>query len=148
MTDPQQPVPPAPDPFPSPSAQQSPYGQQAGYSPAYGQQPYAPQGYAQAGYAQPGYAQPVVAYGPPTNTLAIVALILGLLVPIGGIICGHIALGQIRRTGEAGHGLALAGAILGYVFTGLTILIVILYFVFLFVFLGTAAAAGGAASLG
>ena len=40
--------------------------------------------------------------GQRTNTLAIVALILGILVPIGGIICGHIALGQIKRTGETG----------------------------------------------
>jgi hypothetical protein len=51
-----------------------------------------------------------------TNVLAIVALILGIVVPIGGIICGHIALAQIKRTGEQGHGLALAGTILGYVF--------------------------------
>jgi hypothetical protein len=50
-----------------------------------------------------------------TNTLAIVALVLGVLVPIGGIIAGHVALGQTRRTGEGGHGLALAGTILGYI---------------------------------
>jgi uncharacterized membrane protein len=72
-----------------------------------------------------------VAYQPgtvaPTNTLAIVALILGFVVPLGGIICGHIALGQIKRTGENGHGLALAGTIIGYVLTGLTILFVVIY---------------------
>jgi len=52
-----------------------------------------------------------------TNPLAIVALVLGILVPIGGIICGHIALSQIKRTGEQGRGMALAGTIIGYVLT-------------------------------
>ncbi len=42
-----------------------------------------------------------------------------------GIITGHIALSQIRRTGAKGHGLALAlaGVILGYV--GLVVMLVI-----------------------
>jgi hypothetical protein len=71
----------------------------------------------------PAY-QPVAA-APRTNVLAIVALILGIVVPIGGIICGPIALGQIKRTGESGHGLAMAGLILGIVFTILGIIIVI-----------------------
>ncbi|WP_349902495.1 DUF4190 domain-containing protein [Parafrigoribacterium humi] len=61
------------------------------------------------------YSAPGAPVGVKTNTLSIVALILGFLVPIGGIITGHIALGQIKRTGEAGHGMALAGTILGYV---------------------------------
>ncbi len=52
-----------------------------------------------------------------TNTLAIVALILGIVVPIAGIIVGHIALSQIKKTGEQGRGLALAGTIIGYVLT-------------------------------
>ena len=111
MTDPQPqpPVPPVPSPdaaTPPPAAPAAP----AAY-PAYGQP------------AAPGY------YAPPTNTLAILALVLGFVVPLGGIICGHLALGQIKRTGEAGHGLAMAGLIIGYVFTGLTILIVIGYIV-------------------
>ncbi len=72
----------------------------------------------------PAYVAP--ATGPRTNTLAIVALILGILVPIGGIITGHIALSQIKKSGEAGHGLALAGTIIGYVLTVGYILIVIL----------------------
>jgi len=61
----------------------------------------------------PAYASAPVAT--KTNTLAIVALVLGVLVPIGGIIAGHIALGQTKRTGDGGHGLAVAGTILGYV---------------------------------
>lgn len=56
----------------------------------------------------PSYASAPVAA--KTNTLSIVALVLGILVPIGGVITGHIALGQIKRTGEGGHGLALAAA--------------------------------------
>ncbi|MCU1514184.1 MAG: hypothetical protein JWO10_1274 [Microbacteriaceae bacterium] len=71
----------------------------------------------------PVYAAPV---GPKTNTLSIIALIAAFVVPLAGIIIGHIALGQIKRTGEAGHGLALWGTILGYVFTGLYILFIIL----------------------
>jgi hypothetical protein len=78
-------------------------------------QPYAPYGAGPNG----------VPLGPRTNALAIVALVLGLTVPLGGIICGHLALGQIRRTGEAGHGLAVAGLVLGYVLTGLTVLYII-----------------------
>ena len=74
----------------------------------------------------PYYAQ-TAPIGPKTNTLSIVALILGFVVPLGGIITGHIALGQIKRTGEAGHGMALAGTILGYVFTVGGIILTIAY---------------------
>ncbi|CAN5546114.1 hypothetical protein BH10ACT6_BH10ACT6_14530 [soil metagenome] len=76
-------------------------------------------------YAQP-YAQQYVT-APPTNTLSIVALILAFFVPLAAIICGHIALGQIKRTGQGGRGLALAGTVLGYVFIGLGILFGIIY---------------------
>jgi Domain of unknown function (DUF4190) len=65
--------------------------------------------------AAPAYAPASV--GQRTNALAIVALILGIVIPLGGIICGAIALGQIKRTGEAGRGLALAGLIIGIAFT-------------------------------
>jgi len=70
---------------------------------------------------------PYAATGPAakTNTLAIIALILGIVVPIGGIIVGHIALSQIKKTGEAGRGLALTGTILGYVFTALFLIIML-----------------------
>jgi hypothetical protein len=73
--------------------------------------------------AAPAY-QPVP-LGQKTNTLAIVALILGIVVPIGGIICGPIALGQIKRTGEGGHGLAMAGLIIGIVLTIIGIIAII-----------------------
>lgn len=47
------------------------------------------------------------------NTLSIVAIIGGFLVPLVGIVVGIIALRQIKETGERGHGLALAGIIVG-----------------------------------
>jgi len=58
----------------------------------------------------------------PTNTLAVVSLVLGIasyvVLPLVGavaaIITGHMARGQISRTGEGGSGMALAGLILGY----------------------------------
>jgi hypothetical protein len=67
-----------------------------------------------------------------TNTLALLSLIFGLLgfglVPI---VLGHIARSQIRRTGEGGGGMALAGLILGYVIVGLGIAYVIVWVVLL-----------------
>lgn len=77
-------------------------------------------------YSPPPAYAPAGGTGPRTNVLAIVALIAAFVVPLAGIICGHIALGQIKRTGEAGHGLALWGTILGYVFTVVYILIIVL----------------------
>ena len=69
----------------------------------------------------------------PLNTLAVVSLaagIAGYVLPhpfIGGlvaIVTGHIARGQIRRTGEGGGVLATAGLILGYVHLLLSVLVV------------------------
>jgi peptidyl-prolyl cis-trans isomerase B (cyclophilin B) len=59
-------------------------------------------------------------YPPPrqTNGMAIVALVCSLALAPLGIIFGHIALSQIKRTGEEGRGLAIAGLIIGYVSVG------------------------------
>ena len=75
-----------------------------------------------------------------TNVLSVVALVLAFVVPIGGIICGHIALAQIKRTGEQGRGLALAGTIVGYVFVGIFILVFVGAILIQVLFFGTAAA--------
>jgi hypothetical protein len=72
----------------------------------------------------------------PTNGLALAALICGVAQFVVGvtfipaIICGHLARRQIRQTGEAGDGMALAGLILGYV-GGVLALLVIVVFLFL-----------------
>jgi hypothetical protein len=49
-----------------------------------------------------------------TNTLAIVAFVLSFFFAIPGIVCGHVALSQLRRTGERGRGFAIAALVLGY----------------------------------
>lgn len=80
----------------------------------------------------------------PTNTLAIVSLICSLagvivwfIAPVAGVVTGHIALSQIKRTGQQGRGMALAGVIVGYCLAGVTVLAALLYFAVLAVFLGT-----------
>lgn len=67
---------------------------------------------------QPTYQQ-WQAPPPPqtTNGTAIAALICAFLFPILGIILGHVARSQIKRTGEGGGGMATAALILGYIFT-------------------------------
>jgi peptidyl-prolyl cis-trans isomerase B (cyclophilin B) len=50
---------------------------------------------------------------------ALVSALAGLLVSCGllsplGIIFGHISLSQIKRTGESGRGMAIAGLVIGY----------------------------------
>jgi hypothetical protein len=73
-----------------------------------------------------GGSAPLLGPTPGTNTLAILALIFGVL---GGtilpIIFGHIARSQIRRTGESGWGLALAGLILGYLSSAVVLILII-----------------------
>ncbi len=71
------------------------------------------------------YTAPAAAPARPTNVLSIIALIAAFVIPLAGIIVGFIALGQIKKTGEGGHGLALAGVILGFVFSVLYILLIV-----------------------
>jgi hypothetical protein len=66
-----------------------------------------------------------------TNTLAIVSLVAAFIFWPAGIICGVIARQQIRTTGEAGEGMALAGIIISVAAAALTTLLIVL-FVFLF----------------
>jgi hypothetical protein len=114
----------------APSTDPGPYGPTA-----YGQQYH----YPQPGYPPPGYPPPPVgAYGaypgypPPargTNTMAILALVFAFVFAPAGIVFGIIARNQIARTGEEGEGLALAGLIVGAVFT----LLIVAYIVFMIV---------------
>ena len=64
-----------------------------------------------------------------TNTLAIVALVLAFFVSLGAVICGHIALAQIKRTGEQGRGLAIAALVLGYIGIAVGLLFLVFYIV-------------------
>jgi hypothetical protein len=93
--EPTTPAAPAYPSYPAQGTQPPAYGQ----APAYGQNPY-------------GQQNPQDKY----NVLSIISLVTSILaISLVGIITGHIALSQIKKTGEKGHGLALWGTILGYV---------------------------------
>jgi uncharacterized membrane protein YjfL (UPF0719 family) len=50
-----------------------------------------------------------------TNPLAVVTLVLGLCgFAVLPVVTGHVALAQIRRTGDGGTALAVVGLVLGY----------------------------------
>lgn len=53
--------------------------------------------------------------------MAIAALILVFLFYPVGIVLGHVARGQIKRTGEGGQGLATAALVIGYLQLALTV---------------------------
>jgi len=132
----------------------------AAYPPSPEPAAYAPPAYAPPAYgapASPGYgagypvqttpgAPPVMPYGyggypaRRTNGLAVASMILSIvgflwILPfvgsLAGAIMGHVSLGQIKRTGEAGRGMALAGVIIGWAGVALAVLGV-LFFVFVF----------------
>ncbi|MFJ4222021.1 DUF4190 domain-containing protein [Curtobacterium luteum] len=56
--------------------------------------------------------QPAAPASDRYNVLAIVGFILAFVVNIGGLVVSIIALNQIKKTGERGRGLALAGVII------------------------------------
>lgn len=85
-----------------------------------------------------------VDYANRTNVVAIFAIVLGFLVPIGGIIAGVVGLAQVKRTGEKGRGLAIAGIVVGSVMTVLGTIAVIAFVTFVVI----AGAAGDAAAPG
>ena len=83
--------------------------------------PVAPAPY-QAGYYQPLNVR-------RTNGFAVGSLVCGIVPFFGGIpavILGHYARGQIRKSGERGDGMAVAGLILGYLWVSLWVLILLL----------------------
>jgi len=57
--------------------------------------------------------------------MAIAALILAFVFYPVGIVLGHVARGQIKRTGEGGKGLATAALILGYLQLAATVGVVL-----------------------
>jgi hypothetical protein len=104
-----------PDPYGQPptSGQPDPYGQYPPAQPQYGQ---GYPGYQQQPYG--GYAQPR-----GTNLMAILSLVFAFVFAPAGIVLGHIAKKQLRTSGEEGGGLATAGLVLSYIFTGLAVLL-------------------------
>jgi hypothetical protein len=95
-------------------------------APGYGPPPgYPPAGYGPPGYAPQGY--PPAAWGRPTNTVAILALVMAFVFAPAGVVLGIIARKQIRRTGEDGAGLALAGIIVGGIATALFVLMFVAF---------------------
>jgi len=111
--------PPSGEPAPSPSGAYppSPYG---AYPPSpYGAYPYA------------GYP-----HRRPTNTMAIVSLVCAFVFAPLGILFGHISLSQIKKTGEEGRGLAIAGLVIGYLVTAATVVVIVLSVLFLVAFAG------------
>jgi peptidyl-prolyl cis-trans isomerase B (cyclophilin B) len=94
---------------PSPPVPGTPRNPQA--APQQNQQyQYPPQ---QAGFQQQQIAPPTPKSG--TNGFAIASLACSFFIAILGIIFGHIALSQIKKTGQAGKGIATAGLIISYV---------------------------------
>lgn len=100
-------------------------------------------------------ATPPAPAGRPTSSLAIVALVGGILgwtlLPwlgsLAAVICGHMARAEIRRSNGAmdGDGMAVAGLILGWALIGLSVLgllVVILFFGGLAVLLGALGMSG------
>lgn len=102
---------------------------------------------------QPSYAAPQQ-YAPapatkPTNTMAIISMISSIIgwfsfgiLCIVGVILGHISMKQIKRTGEGGRGMALAGLIVGYIGIAGWIIGLIIFIIFMSV-LGASLAASG-----
>jgi hypothetical protein len=92
---------------------------------------YAPPG-TQPALGSYGYAAPPAQAPTGTNGFAIASFVLSFFfcfyaVPsILAVIFGHVARGQIRRTGQQGGGLALAGLIIGYVGIALMALLLVL----------------------
>lgn len=129
----QNPGPDVPPPPPTGPAAGQPGGPYAP-PPGYGQPPQGqPQG--QAPYGPPGYAYAPGTYPPPsapaasaTNGFAVAALVLSLLgfvtgvTAIVGIILGFVALSQIKRTGQAGRGLAITGIVVGFAILVITVI--------------------------
>ncbi len=120
------PPPPAPGSGGPPPGRPSPaYGPPSGYgtTPGYGPPP----SYPPPGYGPPGY--PAAFLRAPTNTMAVLALVFAFVFAPAGIVLGVMARKQIRQTREEGDGLALAGIIVGSIFTGFYVLFLVLWIV-------------------
>ncbi|MFU8874355.1 DUF4190 domain-containing protein [Micromonospora sp. SL4-19] len=133
-TRPQPPVPAIPGPYPPVSAAPGPYppvSAPAGAYPPVSVAPYQP-GYPQAALRVAG--QPAL-----TSGMATASLVLGILGVLGGwclfglpcilaVVLGHLALRETRDGTRSGHGMAVAGLVLGYIFVGPMIAFTVMVF--------------------
>ncbi|SCF16394.1 protein of unknown function (DUF4190) [Micromonospora viridifaciens] len=122
-TRPQPPLPAVREPYPPVSAPPGAYPPMPappGPYPPVSAVPYPPGGYPPA--VQRVVGQPVL-----TSGMATASLVLGILGVLGGwclfglpcilaVILGHLALRETRDGTRSGHGMAVAGLVLGYVF--------------------------------
>jgi uncharacterized protein DUF4190/putative regulator of septum formation len=99
-------------PPPGPHQPQEPQGQQYPQAPQYQQGPYYGMPYQPWGQGYGPFNRPV-----PVNGFAIASLVTGILcfVPAVGLVLGLIALSQIKKRGERGKGMAIAGSVLSSV---------------------------------
>lgn len=116
----------APAPYPAPSYPPPSYPAPSYPAPSYG------------GYGAPApYVDPYNPYGAPpsrgTNGMALASLICSVsgvaicgVSSIVGLILGIVAMNQIKRTGEDGQGMALAGTIIGGLVTAFYLLVLII----------------------
>ncbi len=102
-----------------------------GYPPGHPAPGYPPAGHPPAGYGPPGYPPPVHPpyYARPTNTTAVLALVMAFVFAPAGLVLGLVARRQIRRTGEDGEGLALAGIVVGGVVTTIFVLLIVFWII-------------------
>lgn len=121
----QPPVSAVPGPYPPVSAVPGPYPPVSGVPgpyPPVSVVPYRPGGY-------PPAAQRAVVQPPLTSGMATASMVLGILGVLGGwclfglpcilaVVLGHLALRETRDGTRSGHGMAVAGLVMGYVFVG------------------------------
>jgi Domain of unknown function (DUF4190)/Protein of unknown function (DUF2510) len=95
----------------------------------------------QSTVAYPAVAEPAPIPARRTNVAAVISLVFGILWlfwlgSLVAVIFGHVARAQIKRSGEAGDGAAIAGLILGYL--GLAVVTLL----WLLVIVGTVSVSG------
>jgi len=95
--------------------------------------PVAANPYVAAPVATPYAATPQPVYantGAPAkwNVLSIISLVTAVLgIGLAAVVLGHIALGQIKRTGEQGNVLAIIGLVLGYLEIVVGVILIIVW---------------------
>jgi hypothetical protein len=88
--------------------------------------PYLPQPYSPGPYQQQPPPQYVVVQAPPSSGLAVTSMVMGILGLVSGccsfgvfsllaVVFGHMALPETKSGAKQGHGMAVAGLVMGYV---------------------------------